>query len=41
MALSVFGRLMNTMIVIVMEGGIAASEKALNGYIAFHRYIHT
>eukprot|EP00026_Physarum_polycephalum_P001294 Phypoly_transcript_01295.p1 GENE.Phypoly_transcript_01295~~Phypoly_transcript_01295.p1 ORF type:complete len:1116 (+),score=191.20 Phypoly_transcript_01295:80-3427(+) len=39
MALSVFGKLMNTMIVLVMNEGIAASTKALNGYIAFHRLL--
>lgn len=38
MALSAFGKLMNTMIVLVMEGGLAASVSALHGYIAFHRY---
>lgn len=38
MVLSVFPKLMNTMIVMVMGGSLDASIKALNGYFAFHRY---
>jgi ubiquitin-protein ligase/stress response protein SCP2 len=39
MALSALSKLMNTMIVLVMNNGIHSSEKALNGYCAFHRLL--
>ena len=39
MALTVLAKLMNTMVVLVCDKGVAASEKAADGFAAVHRLL--